>query len=111
MRRSYFRHNEDSDDMILVGMRERGNATMAKASVKIARAIRKEFGKTISPKAVLCRYHGLAKSFSKPEHVDSYADYTGDFNNLRERMAKHMMDPKVDLNITVRGKEIHVVFK
>ena len=111
MRRSYFRHSEDSDDMILVGMDERGKSTMAKASVKIAKAMKKEFGTAISPKAVLCRYHNIVKQLGKPEYVQGYTEYTGDFNNLRERMADHMMDPNVDLNITIRGKEIHVVFK
>ena len=111
MIRSYFRHNEDSDDMILVGMDERGKATMATASVKIVKAMKKEFGSAISTKAVLCRYHTIVKGFSNPEYVKGYTDYTGDFNNLRERMANHMMDSSVDLNITIRGKEIHVVFK
>lgn len=110
MSRSYFRHTEASDDMIIVAMEERGKTTMAKASVKIARALKREFGKTISPKAVLCRYHTLQKEFASIG-VDQYAEYAGGFDNLRDRMAKHMMDPKVDLNITVRGKEIHVVFK
>lgn len=96
--------------MIIVAMEERGSSTMAKASVKIAKAIKKQFGTPISPKAVLCRYNMLKKEFDSIG-VDQYAEYAGGFKNLRERMAKHMMDPNVDLNITVRGKEIHVVFK
>lgn len=108
--RTYFRHTEDSDDMIIVGMEERGSSTMAKASVKIAKAMKKQFGRGISPKAVLCRYHYLKKEFNSVG-IEDYAEYTGGFNNLRDRMAKHMLNPDVDLNITVRGKEIHIVFK
>ena len=98
--RTYFRHTEDSDDMIIVGMEERGSSTMAKASAKIAKAMKyKEFGRAISPKAVLCRYHYLKKEYNSVG-IEDYAEYTGGFNNLRDRMAKHMSEPR-------RGSQHH----
>lgn len=110
-RRTYFRHSEASDDMIIMGMDERGTMTQSRASVKVAKAIKKDLGKTISPKAVLCRYHAIRSSFKSKDNFDGYLDHIEDWGNLRQRMARHMMDPKVDLNITVKGKEIHIVFK
>ena len=110
-KRTYFRHSEASDDMIIMGIDERGTMTQSRASVKIAKAIKKDLGKTISPKAVLCRYHTIRNSFKRKDDFDDYLYHIEDWGNLRERMARHMMDPNVDLNITVKGKEIHVVFK
>ena len=71
--RTYFRHTEDSDDMIIVGMEERGSSTMAKASVKIAKAMRNSLVE-VYPQRLLCRYHYLKKEFNSVG-IEDYAEY------------------------------------